>query len=152
MDVMESPIEKPQRRQKAFYSGKQKDHTLKTQVIIEQKALKIICLAQGKGKTHDFRLLKTSGVKFGKLLKVIADKVYQGITKTHELSQTPLKKPRGGKLTSSQKKYNRELNRLRIVVEHINRSSSKNLYNLVRLIPKSTSKIWFEGQPDCRNL
>ena len=75
----------------------------------------------GIGKMHDFRLLKTSEVKFGKLVKVIADKGYQGITKIHELSQTPLKKPRGGKLTSSQKKYNRELNRLRVVVEHVNR-------------------------------
>ena len=28
---------------------------------------------------------------------------------------------RGGKLTKEQKKYNRELNRLRIVVEHVNR-------------------------------
>ncbi len=70
---------------------------------------------------HDFRLLKTSEVSFGKLVKVIADKGYQGITKIHELSQTPLKKPRGGKLTSSQKKSNRELNRLRVVVEHVNR-------------------------------
>jgi len=65
MDVMESPIERPQRGQKAFYSGKQKEHTLKTQVIIEQKTLKIICLAHSKGKIHDFRLLKTSGVKLG---------------------------------------------------------------------------------------
>ncbi len=48
---MESPIEKPQRHQKAFYNGKQKSHTLKTQVIVESQTLKIICLAQGKGKT-----------------------------------------------------------------------------------------------------
>jgi IS5 family transposase len=83
--------------------------------------LKVLCLAHGKGKTHDFRLLKTSGVKFGELLKVIADKGYQGIAKIHELSQTPIKKPKGGKLTSEQKKYNRELNKLRVVVEHVNR-------------------------------
>ena len=121
MDVMESPIEKPQRHQKAFYSGKQEEHTLKTQVIIEQKTLKVICLAHGKGKIHDFRLLKTSGVKFGELLKVIADKGYQGITKIHELSETPIKKPRGGKLTPEQKKYNRKLNKLRVVVEHVHR-------------------------------
>ncbi len=35
--------------------------------------------------------------------------------------ETPIKKPKGGKLTKEQKKYNRELNRLRIVVEHVNR-------------------------------
>ena len=37
MDVKESPIERPQKHQKRFYSGKQKEHTLKTQLIIEQK-------------------------------------------------------------------------------------------------------------------
>ncbi len=137
MDVMESPIERPKkhqhgdwicwgnpsipRHQKGFYSGKQKEHTLKTQLIIEQKTLKIICLKHGKGKTHDFRLFKTSGIKFRKLLKVIADKGYQGIAKIHKLSETPIKKPKGEKLTKAQKKYNRQLNRLRIVVEHVNR-------------------------------
>ncbi len=121
IDVMESPIERPLRHQKRFYSGKQGEHTLKTQVILEQKTLKIICLGHGKGKTHDFRLFKTSGVKFRELVKVIADKGYQGIAKIHELSETPIKKPKGGKLTKEQKKYNRELNRLRIVVEHVNR-------------------------------
>ena len=97
------------------------EQTLKTQLIIEQKTLKIICLKHGKGKTHDFQLFKNSGIKFSELLKLIADKGYQGIAKIHKLSETPIKKPRGGKLTKEQKKYNRELNRLRIVVEHVNR-------------------------------
>ncbi len=35
--------------------------------------------------------------------------------------ETPIKKPKGEKLTKEQKKYNRELNRLRIVIEHVNR-------------------------------
>ncbi len=121
IDVMESPIERPSKKQKKFYSGKQKEHTLKTQVVIEQKTLKIICLRHGKGKTHDFRLFKSTGVKFNKLIKVIADKGYQGITKIHNKSETPIKKPKGKKLTKEQKKSNRELNRLRIVIEHVNR-------------------------------
>ena len=121
MDVMESPIERPKKGEKKFFSGKQGEHTLKTQVVIHQKTSQIICLGHGKGRIHDFRLFKSSGVKFGKLLKVIADKGYQGITKIHQLSQTQIKKPKAKKLTKSQKKYNRELNRLRITVEHVNR-------------------------------
>ncbi len=121
MDVMESPIERPKKHQKRFYSGKQGEHTLKTQVVFGEKTKKIICLAHEKGKTHDFKLFKNSDVKFHKLLKVIADKGYQGIAKIHELSETPIKKPRGGKLTKEQKKSNRQLNRLRVVVEHVNR-------------------------------
>lgn len=121
MDVMESAIERPKKGQKAFFSGKQKEHTFKTQVIIDQKTLKIICMAHGKGRTHDFCLFKSSGVKFSEILKVLADKGYQGIAKIHELSQTPIKKKKGKKLTKEEKQYNRQLNRLRIAVEHINR-------------------------------
>ncbi len=73
MDVMESPIERPTKHQKRFYSGKQREHTLKTQVVFGQKSNKIICLAHSKGKTHDFRLFKNSQTKFHQLLKVIAE-------------------------------------------------------------------------------
>lgn len=66
--------------------------TLKTQVVVRQKSGQVICLEHGKGRIHDFRLFKTSGVRFGELLKVIADKGYQGIKKIHQLSETPIKK------------------------------------------------------------
>ena len=121
MDVMESPIERPTKHQKRFYSGKQRQHTLKTQVLFGQKNNQIVCLSHSKGRIHDFKLFKNSRTRFHKLLKVIADKGYQGIGKLHNLSQTPIKKPRGKKLTKDRKKYNRELNRLRIAVEHVNR-------------------------------
>lgn len=121
IDVMESQIERPKKAQKRFFSGKQKKQTLKTQVIADHQTAKIICLAHGKGKIHDFRLFKTSGVKFSEILKVIGDKGYQGITKIHELSETPIKKKKGKKLSKEEKQYNRHLNRLRIVIEHINR-------------------------------
>lgn len=78
-------------------------------------------MAHGKGKIHDFRLFKNSGVKFSEILKVMADKGYQGIAKIHKFSETPIKKKKGKKLTKEEKKYNRQLNRLRITVEHINR-------------------------------
>ena len=99
MDVTESPIEKPHIGQKIFFSGKQGEHTLKTQVVIHQKSSQIICLGHDLGRIHDFRLFKSSGIRFGELLKVIVDKGYQGISKIHQLSETPIKKPRGKKLT-----------------------------------------------------
>ncbi|WP_293112598.1 transposase family protein [Moorena sp. SIO4G3] len=79
------------------------------------------CFVTPSGKMHDFQLFKTSGIKINKLVKIIADKGYQGISKIHELSETPIKKPKGKNLNKSQKKYNRELNRLRLVIEHVNR-------------------------------
>ena len=65
---------------------------------------------------HDFKLFKNSGVKFSELIKLIADKGDRGIAKIHKLSETPIKKPQGEKLTKEPKQYNRELNRLRIAV------------------------------------
>jgi hypothetical protein len=121
MDVTESPIEKPKENQKNYYSGKQKEHTLKTQLIIDLKSKKIICLASGKGRVHDFKLFQNSGVRVGDLIKIIADKGYQGIAKIHKLSETPIKRKKGKKLSKEEKQYNRLLNRLRVVVEHVNR-------------------------------
>ncbi len=121
MDVTESPIEKPKQSQKSFYSGKQGEHTLKTQLMIDLKTFKIICLASGKGRVHDFNLFKKSGVKVEDSIKILADKGYQGIAKIHRLSETPIKRKKGKKLTKEEKEYNRLLNRLRVVVEHVNR-------------------------------
>ena len=124
MDVMESSIERPRKRQKGFYSGKSKKHVLKTQktqVIIELQTRKIMALRHGKGRTHDFKLFKKSKINLPKIIKMLADMGYQGIIKIHENSATPIKKPKGGKLTKEQKRYNRELNRLRVAVEHVNR-------------------------------
>ena len=47
------------------------------------------------------------------------------MAKIHNLSETPIKKPRGKKLTKKQKKYNRELNRLRIAAANFLSVNSK---------------------------
>ena len=60
-------------------------------------------------------------MKVGNLIKIIADKGYQGIAKIHKLTETLIKKKKGKKLTKEEKKYNQLLNRLRVVVENVNR-------------------------------
>lgn len=121
MDVTETPIERPKRRQKRFYSGKKKRHTLKTQLIIEQETGKIICTFFGRGRQHDFALFKASGVHFNPLTESLQDSGYQGIIKYHSNSYIPKKKPKSGELSSLEKEYNRELAKERIGVEHVNR-------------------------------
>jgi hypothetical protein len=54
---------------------------------------------------HDFKLFQNSGVRVGDLIKIIADKGYQGIAKIHELSETPIKKKKGKKLSKEEKQY-----------------------------------------------
>ncbi|MGB7415039.1 MAG: IS5 family transposase [Thermosynechococcaceae cyanobacterium] len=120
IDVTESPIERPKRRQRHYYSGKKKCHTLKCQVLINQDSGAIICLYFGKGRRHDFQLFKASGIHIHPETESLQDSGYQGIDKYHRNSYVPRKKPQQGELTSLEKDYNRQLSRERIGVEHVN--------------------------------
>lgn len=51
--------------------------------------------------------------------ELLGDSGYQGWHKEHENSRTPTKKPKGKELTAEQKRENRELSRLRIMVENV---------------------------------
>ncbi|MEO1341534.1 MAG: transposase family protein, partial [Cyanobacteria bacterium J06635_13] len=120
-DVTGTPIERPKRRQKWFYSGKKKRHTLKTQVIVEQSTGLIICTFFGQGRQHDFALFKASGIQFHPLTESLQDSGYQGINQYHHNSHTSRKKQKKGELSSLEKEYNRELAKERIGIEHVNR-------------------------------
>lgn len=121
MDVTETPIERPKRKQKRFYSGKNKEHTLKCQVVIDRDTQTIICLHFGQGRTHDFKLFKASGVHFHPDTLSLEDKGYQGIFHYHANSLTPKKNPPQGELSESDRDFNRTLGSERICIEHVNR-------------------------------
>jgi len=91
-----------------------KRHTLKSQVVIDQETKEIICTAHDKGKEHDFRWFKVR-------LKKEITCLRQGMKKLHPNSRNPKKKPRGSDLSAQDKKLNRELARLRVVGERVNR-------------------------------
>lgn len=121
MDVTETPIQRPKRRQRQFYSGKKKQHTLKCQVLIDQQTGQVLCLFFGQGSQHDFKLFQASGVRLHPQTQSLQDKGYQGIQKLHPNSRLPIKKPKGGALSPADKAQNYELGRERIGIEHVNR-------------------------------
>jgi hypothetical protein len=121
VDVTENPIERPKKKQRSYYSGKKKRHTLKAQVVVNQANGQIICTAFGKGRVHDFQLFKLHRVPMLPEQLCLADKGYQGITKLHLNSCIPTKKPRQAKLGKAERQHNRQLARLRVVAEHVNR-------------------------------
>jgi hypothetical protein len=121
MDVTEPPIERPKRRQRQFYSGKKKRHTLKCQIVLNPKSGQIICTFLGKGRRHDFKRYQASGVHFAPETERLQDKGYQGIPKVHANSCLPHKKPRGAHLTHEQKAQNCALARRRVGIEQVNR-------------------------------
>lgn len=88
---------------------------------MDAKTNEIICTAVSKGRVHDFKLWKESQIGIGKKIELLADKGYQGIKKLHENSRIPFKKKKGNSLNQEQKKFNSQLARERIVVEHIHR-------------------------------
>ena len=70
---------------------------------------------------HDFRIWKESQIDLGEKTEILADKGYQGIKKNHERSRTPIKKARKKSLSKEHKKFNKQLAKERIIVEHVHR-------------------------------
>ncbi|WP_396426827.1 IS5 family transposase [Legionella anisa] len=119
IDATETPIERPKKTQKHFYSGKKKRHTLKTQLIVDKNQKKIICTSFSNGKRHDFRLFKESGVHIHPETKSLTDTGYQGIQKLHQNAALPKKKTKKNPLTKEDKKKNRELSSERVLNENV---------------------------------
>ncbi|MEM1367058.1 MAG: IS5/IS1182 family transposase, partial [Cyanobacteria bacterium P01_H01_bin.15] len=80
------------KKQQHYCSGKKKQHTLKSRVVIDVATEEIICSAHGKDREHDFALFKRSELKVDELTEVSADTGYQGIKAFHENSFIPIKK------------------------------------------------------------
>lgn len=89
--------------------------------MITTTAGRILAVAIDKGRTHDFKLFKTSKSARKILLsKVLADLGYMGITKICSNSKIPNKRTKNNSLTKDEKKENRKLSSERIIVEQIN--------------------------------
>ena len=123
MDVTEHTIERPKKKQRRYYSGKKHKHSLKAQLVAVNEGVKtkIICVAIGEGKTHDFKLYKQSGIHIHKEKEVLVDKGYLGIQQLHGNSRIPKKSSKNHSLTKQEKSNNKTINQKRIVIEHVNR-------------------------------
>jgi hypothetical protein len=110
---------KAKKKQKKYYSGKQKCHTLKAQLLVEFETGKIIATAVSRGSIHDFKLLKRSRLPFRASQLCLADSGYQGFTKQYAGACIPTKKPRKKSLPKAEKQHNRALAKLRVRVEHV---------------------------------
>jgi len=84
-------------------------------------SLQILSVICRKGALHDFRILKESRLPIHPDIQKIADAGYQGIQQIYQNSQIPIKKTKKKALSVEDKKYNRELAKVRILIEHVNR-------------------------------
>jgi hypothetical protein len=124
IDAKEQRVNKPrgEQRQRPYYSGKKKAHTLKTQVVVNPRGQVEAVSDSVPGSTHDLTLLVESGVLRGLAdgEAAMMDKGYAGVGKHYPAVPVvlPYKKPRGGALSDEQRGHNREVARHRVVVEH----------------------------------
>lgn len=132
IDAKEQRVERPQNkkdkdgnvqdRQKPYYSGKKKAHTLKNQAAISPTGLVEHASKNVPGSTHDLTLLRQTDLLSELLEKEAAmmDKDYDGITADYPDKKLylPFKARRNHPLTEEQKAHNRFLAKYRIVVEH----------------------------------
>jgi hypothetical protein len=131
IDAKEQRIQRPKSsreddRQKPYYSGKKKCHTVKNQIGVQPDGtIGTVSDSVPGGATHDVTLARQTQV-IATLdpedEAAMLDKGYDGLQKDypdHKLYQ-PYKARRNRPLTPEQKEYNRHLSRYRIVVEHTN--------------------------------
>lgn len=118
IDSFETPLPRPfdNERQRRVYSGKKKRHTLKTQVITDEKGDILSIEAGYRGPKSDIRIYQETKQNLPPPLQQkekIGDKAYLG-----DDIKVPKKKPRGGELTEQEKEENRKISQKRIYVEH----------------------------------
>ncbi|MDR0722751.1 MAG: transposase [Treponema sp.] len=121
VEVRESLINRPPKNEKAWYSGKKRVHTIKTQVIIEQKTMNPIEVREAKGSEHDCKVYKDTLRKWvHKRIRIDADLGYRGIEKGHTNRRIRKKASKKHKLNKGEKAYNKGLARKRVIIEQVN--------------------------------
>lgn len=121
-DGMERSIQrsKNKRKQQKNYSGKKKSHTRKTIVVSDAKRKILVVTKSKQGRRHDKKLADKAQI-FENLpdeVEAFADTAFTGVTRVHQNTYVPQKKPRGRELTANEKEMNKIISSFRVVVEH----------------------------------
>ena len=122
VDATEQKTQRPKRKQKAYYSGKKKCHTLKNQIVVNKNGQIIDVTESYPGRQHDKKIWDKSKISrsLPSKIPIMGDSGYQGIQDDFPNATLPRKKRRGGpKLSKKQKGQNRKISRERIVVENV---------------------------------
>ncbi len=72
-----------------------------------------------EGKKHDKRIADEEAIAYPDGVILQQDTGFQGFAPCGVIIKQPKKKPRGGELTAAEKQTNREVSRVRVVIEHL---------------------------------
>jgi hypothetical protein len=121
IDGTERPIQRPKAkaRQKQFYSGKKKRHTVKNVVISDKRTKRILALSPTyEGKVNDKRIADEQNYRFPTGCRLWKDTGFQGYEPPNTYCFQLKKKPRKGELTEQEKATNCRYLRVWVRVEH----------------------------------
>ena len=120
IDGTERAINRPKdkEKQKTYYSGKKKSHTVKNNVITDRRGKVLYLSDTYEGKKHDKKIVDEEGYRFPRGSKILQDTGFQGHKPEGVTVLQPKKKPRGGELTPEEKIINRAISSIRVEVEH----------------------------------
>lgn len=126
VDTYEQPVQRHKERDEAdrYYSGKKKQHTMKTQIGVDERDGRIVEVsASVPGPQADITVLKESGL-LGRLPRgvgVLGDLAYVGMDGMEPgvRGATPRRKPRGKPRPAEDVAYNTAFARRRVRVEHV---------------------------------
>jgi len=125
IDSFEQKVQRPKdpNERDAYYSGKKKTYTLKSQIAVNEETGAIIDVSDSvPGPTADINLLEQSGLmqRLPEGVGGMGDLAYMGIEKLHPqgLGASPRRKPRGQPRPPEAVAYNTAFSRRRIMVEN----------------------------------
>jgi hypothetical protein len=124
IDCTEQQIPRPidKRRRDSYYSGKKKRHTIKTQIIVNNRGIIIHKTGLKKGARHDYDIYKKNHPVIPKEVVNVFDLGYLGVEKDFpaQLSSLPYRKKKRNhqELSQEEKEYNQSHSKRRIVIEH----------------------------------
>jgi hypothetical protein len=126
----------PYERQKPFYSGKKKAHTLKTQIAVAPDGTIESVSPSAPGSVNDVRLLRETDLlsRLDEGEAALTDKGYEGAAKGYAgvVVIQPKKNRQANPLTEEDKARNRLIGRSRVVVEHV--MAQLNRYTALRQV------------------
>jgi hypothetical protein len=119
VDSFEQRVQRPP-GDDSYYSGKKKQHTLKSQITVDSNTGRIVDVsASVAGPTADIKLLENSGLLDGVPddIGVGGDLAYLKLSKLRKHGFSPRRKPRGKDRPPEDVIYNKAFSGVRIVVE-----------------------------------
>ena len=120
IDGTERPINRPKdkEKQKQYYSGKKKSHTVKNNIITARGGKVVYVSGTHEGKKHDKKIADEEEYHFPPGSKLFQDTGFQGYAPPGVTILQPKKKPRNRELDEIDKLINRAISSLRVEVEH----------------------------------